>query len=144
MPVRFLCPACHQLLSIGTRKIGAEVECPKCRSTIVVPNPQQPDPATAAPPTEPPSLFEQAGLEQALSAISARESLATHSETAPAYNSPPADALFPVRPAETAKPAQDDSLVEISRRVLYLQAALLALVAVVAFVCGYVIGGAAK
>jgi len=32
----------------------------------------------------------------------------------------------------------------ISRRILYLQAALLAIVAIMAFVCGYVIGGAAR
>jgi hypothetical protein len=49
-----------------------------------------------------------------------------------------------VSPLEKTKPAEDDSLVVISRRVLYLQAALLAIVAVVAFVCGYVIGGASK
>ena len=37
MPVRFRCPECEGLLSIARRKIGSMVECPKCRSRVVVP-----------------------------------------------------------------------------------------------------------
>lgn len=148
MPVRFLCPACHQLLSIGTRKVGAEVECPKCRSTIIVPDPHQPQDggqATVAQTTEPPSVFEQAGLEQALSAISSREKSPRPSgvSAAPPYDSSPADPLFPPVTSKV-QTTNDDSLIVIHRRVLYLQAALLAVVAVLAFYFGYLIGGAGK
>jgi hypothetical protein len=129
MPVRFLCPACHQLLSIALRKVGSEVDCPKCRSIIIVPDPHDEQAA------EPSNPFEHGGLEQVLSAISAHETPA-----------PPNNSLQPTRllhqpPTKSPKTSGDDSFLVISRRVLYLQAALLALVAIVAFVCGYLIGG---
>lgn len=38
MPVRFFCQRCHQLLSVGRRKIGAQVSCPTCGSSNVVPD----------------------------------------------------------------------------------------------------------
>jgi hypothetical protein len=132
MPVRFLCPACHQLLSIASRKVGSEVDCPKCRSTIIVPDPHD----EQAP--EPSNPFEHAGLEAALSAISASEKPAP--KTAPPTDSLPAMPLLHQPPTNPAKTSDDDSFVVISRRVLYLQATLLALVAIVAFVCGYFIG----
>ncbi len=149
MPVRFLCPACHQLLSIGMRKVGAEVECPKCRSTIIVPEPQPSQVAgstTVAPTTASPSVFEQSGLEHALSAISSGEKNPRPSgnSAAPPYDSSPADPLFPAATAGKAQATNDDSLIVIHRRVLYLQAALLAIVAVLAFYFGYLIGGAGK
>jgi hypothetical protein len=132
MPVRFLCPACHQLLSIASRKVGSEVDCPKCRSTIVVPDPldeQTPEPSNP---------FEHAGLEQVLSAISARETPA--SKTAPPTDSLRAAPLLHQPTTNLPTTSGDDSFVVISRRVLYLQAALLAVVAIVAFFCGYLIG----
>ena len=98
MPIRFLCPACRQLLSIASRKAGHQVECPKCRATIIVPD----------------------GPESTTD------------------NSSSATPLLH-RPAQQR--AADDSQIVISRRTLYLQAALLAIVAIVAFVSGYLIGG---
>jgi hypothetical protein len=132
MPVRFLCPACHQLLSIASRKVGSEVDCPKCRSTIIVPDPRDEQAPESANP------FEHAGLEQALSTISARETPAP--KTAPPSNSLSAAPLLHQPPTNSPKASGADSFVVISRRVLYLQAALLAIVAIVAFVCGYLIG----
>ena len=41
MPIRFLCPNCGQVLSIGRRKAGIEVTCPKCRQSVTVPAPGQ-------------------------------------------------------------------------------------------------------
>lgn len=38
MPVRFNCHRCGALLSVGRRKIGAEIECPKCAAGVVVPS----------------------------------------------------------------------------------------------------------
>lgn len=40
MPVQFLCPQCRQLLSVGRRKIGAAVNCPKCGVPTIVPDEQ--------------------------------------------------------------------------------------------------------
>jgi hypothetical protein len=45
-------------------------------------------------------------------------------------------------PAQSSAAA--DSLIVISRRTLYLQAVLLAVVAVLAFCCGYLIGNAGR
>jgi hypothetical protein len=137
MPVRFLCPACHQLLSIAARKIGSEVDCPKCRSTILVPDSQQPARREVASP------FEQGGLEQALAAITSGAKSAPGASPAPPKNSPSAAELLQ-RPGAQQRPPGDDSLIVISRRTLYLQAVLLAIVAIVAFVCGYVIGNAGR
>ena len=40
MPVQFLCPQCRQLLSVGTRKIGSSVNCPRCGTATIVPEQQ--------------------------------------------------------------------------------------------------------
>jgi hypothetical protein len=37
MPVQFICPKCQKLLSVGSRKVGCQVNCPKCASEVVVP-----------------------------------------------------------------------------------------------------------
>jgi hypothetical protein len=37
MPVQFVCPKCSQLLSVGSRKVGQPVDCPRCRQKVVVP-----------------------------------------------------------------------------------------------------------
>lgn len=133
MPLRFLCPACHQLLSIATRKAGSEVDCPKCRSTIIVPASQDIEEPSA-------QLFDERGLELALDEIVAGSKPA---RTAPASYSGAAGGFLRSPGAQRAKAKSiADDLITISRRTLYLQAALLAIVAVVAFVCGYIIGGA--
>ena len=57
MPIRFRCPGCEGLLSIATRKAGAEIGCPKCGEGLIVPPPSgdpQPD-VEPAPPPEPPA-----------------------------------------------------------------------------------------
>ncbi|MDX1964180.1 MAG: hypothetical protein SFX18_13585 [Pirellulales bacterium] len=38
MPVRFPCNDCGQMLGIGTRKIGAEIQCPRCGKPLIVPD----------------------------------------------------------------------------------------------------------
>lgn len=38
MPVEFLCPGCRATLSIARRKIGSNIECPRCAGKIVVPD----------------------------------------------------------------------------------------------------------
>src|SRR3954447_8230012 len=137
MPLRFLCPACHQLLSIVMSKAGSEVDCPKCRSTILVPTSQYEEPAA--------NPFDEPGLELALDEIvAATKPAAKSAKTAPPSYSAAAAGLLQSSPGAKrvrAKPAGDDTIT-ISRRTLYLQAALLAIVAVVAFICGYVIGAA--
>ena len=38
MPIRFRCPFCDQLLGISRRKVGAVVDCPRCRGRVGVPD----------------------------------------------------------------------------------------------------------
>ena len=37
MPIRFRCPNCETMLSIGRRKTGTMIVCPKCADQILVP-----------------------------------------------------------------------------------------------------------
>ena len=43
MPVRFRCYFCTQLLSIGQRKAGTVIQCPRCLGQVWVPDPKHPD-----------------------------------------------------------------------------------------------------
>ncbi len=137
MPLRFLCPACHQLLSIATRKAGSEVDCPKCRSTIIVP-------AMHSAGTDVSNPFDEAALEETLSVIeSSRAAPAKPPATAaPSSNSAASGGLLHGEKSKPQREMPDGDSIVISRRVLYLQAGLLALVAVIAFICGYFIGAA--
>ena len=53
MPVRFRCYFCMQLLTIGQRKAGTVIQCPRCQGQVWVPDPDNPaaeQPAGAVPP----------------------------------------------------------------------------------------------
>ena len=39
MPVQFVCSKCHRKLSVGSRKAGCTVACPKCGQENIVPQP---------------------------------------------------------------------------------------------------------
>ncbi|QDU38861.1 Biopolymer transport protein ExbD/TolR [Maioricimonas rarisocia] len=51
MPILFRCHQCQQLMSIARRRAGAEVPCPSCGETLVVPDEQSKEalPVSAAP-----------------------------------------------------------------------------------------------
>jgi hypothetical protein len=42
MPVQFRCYFCMQLLSIGRRRIGTVIQCPRCQGQVWVPDPAKP------------------------------------------------------------------------------------------------------
>ena len=55
MPVRFRCYFCMQLLTIGQRKAGTVIQCPRCQGQVWVPDPDNPaaeQPAAAGVPPE--------------------------------------------------------------------------------------------
>jgi hypothetical protein len=64
MPIRFRCRHCNQLLGIARRKAGCEVECPRCKKHITVPN-QDGGGGTEQAPNEAP-LFERADFDEYL------------------------------------------------------------------------------
>jgi len=47
MPIRFPCTHCGQLLGIASRKVGSEINCPKCGFAQVVPTPEAAEAALA-------------------------------------------------------------------------------------------------
>lgn len=53
MPIRYRCPECGQLLSIGTRMAGRDVDCPHCNAYHTVPEADAENAIAAAPPTQP-------------------------------------------------------------------------------------------
>lgn len=178
MLVRFLCPACHQLLGIAPRKIGTQVTCPKCGATLLVPDPGESPPADSLPvaaaepapqPPQPPEMSveelppitavpdfgmpEPSATEQTVE--SAADDLQPALESLPdavgidvlgdltAYErsrtTHAAPRSEPTHAAADSPIAAPDQIV-ISRRVIYFQAILLAVVGLLALMAGYLIG----
>jgi hypothetical protein len=151
MPVRFLCPHCHQLLAVSARKAGAKVDCPRCGAAILVPEAASessvsstmlPQPVQATPPaasTVPEVItptvvtagarFEDADVERALSSLVITEPTAT------AHSDPSV--------APRLEGAERQKLL-LPRSVIYFQGALFAIVALLFFIAGVWIGGFAN
>lgn len=126
MPVRFTCSVCNQLLSIGRRKIGSEVVCPKCKSRILVPAP------------EPAAVHAAAEESEARAAVG---QLPDADFTPFMYDDVPTLVVVPSNVATSGtRSATQIGTVNISRTILYAQAALIALVAVIGFSFGYLSG----
>jgi DNA-directed RNA polymerase subunit RPC12/RpoP len=132
MPIRFLCLECAQLLSIGTRKAGTQIECPKCGAKQTVPGPE----AVTATVTAATDAQSDEDPLQIVVYDDAPVAVATPRESSP-------------RPAETiwAKvfPGARDAggpreLILLPRHTLYVHAGLFLVVAVVGFSAGYAIG----
>jgi hypothetical protein len=121
--VRFICPACRHLLAITSRKAGAQVNCPKCHSAIIVP---------------PADANDASDLDSALGeAVWAEPGVAEKTQA----SAPPISSRAPLAIPEPSESAQ---FIRLPRRVLYLQAILLAVVALVAFAAGYLIGSGTR
>ena len=157
MPIRFRCKSCRQLLGIATRKAGTEISCPKCGTAQIVPQPGQAEAATSA--TQPSGAANGSdsgsnlggnsgstteGLSQivvydepATGALELRATAAPSDQPAswPSDHAGGAAGQAPV-------PGQPlpSNMILFRRSTLYLQAALLAAVAVGAFGAGFVIG----
>lgn len=120
MPIRCTCPTCHQRLSVAQRKAGQEVQCPRCRRPVRVP---------------------EEGVSEPWQGTSGSAALATGTMTDPAA-SPLADGdeLVLVASGEQFLEPADQAVVTVPRRVIYLQGVLLGLVALVFFVFGLMVG----
>ena len=141
MPIRFQCQACGQLLSIATRKAGTRVECPKCGSEVTVPGGEpapvprsraQPAVATQARPAAvsrevaDPPLFERSDFDRLLEPDVRRAAEAAKRE-------PPSVA------AVVESPATGDGIY-VSRGALVVVGFLTAVLVVLAFVVGFLVG----
>lgn len=128
MPVQFICPACRRTLSVGRKKIGCQVTCPKCGASITV---LAGELAPASAVVAPPITSDFRGI-----------------APAPAFDDVPG---FVSHPPVATEP--DDSqgmpvVVPLGRRepglprnAILLQAVLGFLIAIVAFGLGYLLGG---
>jgi hypothetical protein len=169
MPVRFACPHCRQKLSVSSRKAGREANCPRCQRLLTIPalapevdrptprvpdaqpaaiNPAQPAATnTAQPSVSNPPQPDHAPSSDHLEAAT-NEPIAAPSVE---HDSHPLESelddfelVFDTSDdGATAAPVHTHpDLIAVPRLVLYLQGALLAIVALVSFALGLMAGGA--
>jgi hypothetical protein len=148
MPVQFVCPHCTQLLSVGSRKIGTAVACPRCRRDVIVPDQEAASVSVAMrqaqkePPEAPLPEFmvydEPPAAELDAPPIIITDTHITRLAAPPARKEPrPEPATSPLW---QKLPGQREPMLLLSRRALFLQAGILAAMTLVAFGLGYLVG----
>lgn len=125
MPIKFPCHSCGQVLSVGSNKVGRRAKCPKCRERIVVPDREDAADQMLQRQQQP---HEQQETEDPYSQF-----VVYDDETEFVYESEE-------KPAEEENTVDRD-LVAVPRLVLYMQGILLAVVALVCFALGIMVGG---
>lgn len=133
MPIRFACEHCGVRLSVSSRKAGRPAKCPKCKAALTIPGPARD--ATKRP------------VADAVSHPDDRSDVESEGEDDPfaqfivydddaelVYGSDDQDDGFAATPVDPEK-------VAVPRSVLYLQGALLGVVALSCFVLGLLVGG---
>jgi hypothetical protein len=108
--------------------MGAQVKCPKCRTALIVPNPDETAPDADLLPGDSPATDEVWA-------------------DVTAFDQPPAAPLAKSVAGQFSTSSEaggDPSIILLPRRMLYLQGVLLAVVAILAFVAGYLIGGGVR
>ncbi|MCE9555684.1 MAG: hypothetical protein K8T91_20230 [Planctomycetes bacterium] len=128
MPIRFACPHCGQSLRARDDKVGRKLKCPKCQKTLTVPA------------DVPSSVSEERTSGSSDDAMS--ELIVYEDETIEETEAAPRSPAPPSRPPSLA--AVQGGHVAVPRWMFYVHAALLALVAGVAFTAGWLIGGGKK
>lgn len=160
MPIRFNCKHCGQKLSVGSQRAGTKANCPRCKEIVRVPG-EVVKPSRAAlaasmlvisgegaavesaPPSDepigPPLASEQSPADYGAVETGGYDAPLETSElvfdTAPSISTGTESAPNVVQQV-------DYNLVSFPRYVLYAQAGLLAVVAVVCFTLGTLMGGA--
>src|SRR5262245_40234895 len=138
MPIRFACPHCRQKLSVARRKAGSTADCPRCQRTLTIPQPaDEPLAQTgsayhghAAPgTTAAPQVVRPPAGESAIFLPDADEFAGLEL----VYDTTASDSKPPAPPAIA-------EVVVVPRRLVYYLGALLAVVALVAFAIGMVLG----
>ncbi len=128
MPIRFACEQCGQKLTARSRQVGHVAKCPKCKQEVTVPaastrGTTSPGPAAAEPPESEPD------------AADFYSQFAVYDDDAEWVYEDDAD------PITTVPTNVNIDRVSLPRTVLYAQGILLAVVAVIAFVFGVLVGG---
>jgi hypothetical protein len=146
MPVQFVCPQCAQLLSVGSRKIGTLVTCPRCRRNVTVPDEEaaavsvamrQAQRGASDSPLPEFTVYDEPepADPDAPTVVTAVPHLATE---------PPAPQEEPWQPPAEKSPSRPERhgepMLLVSRRVLFLQAGIFATATLAAFGVGYLVG----
>jgi hypothetical protein len=162
MPIRFACPHCRQRLSVSTRKAGATADCPRCKRSLAIPPPapdgtiekEDADGLTgsflvaepiAHPAIEAPTAIALGGAANGAeeSSSHARQPVSEATIDAPAVDDAAAVDLVEDIAADRAEPRAPPiraDFIVVPRYVIYTQGALLAAVALTAFVIGVLLG----
>ena len=154
MPIRFVCHHCGQKLTVGRRRGGTKADCPKCHQTIRVPDDPTPGVSTMTA-----SVIVMEGQVTAIESPQYDPELAAGGDEDFAIE--PADFTFEIGSDTSLSSTQigsqtsihdshhehhphhdDADIISLPRRVLYVQAFLLAAVAVICFTLGALMGGA--
>ncbi len=155
MPIRFRCESCNARLSVSSRKAGARAKCPKCGCKISVPSSdgETSDAGTTVEPAPTPP-------EPAVYAASEPPMLAAETpaaETVPGRDVDDPFSQFLVYDDETELVYEDEeeapnvtganlpfdpNKVTVRRSLLYMQGALLGVVALFSFALGILFGAA--
>jgi len=128
MPIRFACEQCGQKLSARTRQVGHVAKCPKCKNDVTVPASSTRESSGSRPPLSESSgaVEDQDDVYSQFVVYDDDDEWVYEDEAEPSRNAPA---------------AVDIDRVSIPRTILYFQGILLALVAVIAFVFGVLVGG---
>lgn len=131
MPIRFVCEHCQQRLSVSSRKVGAQSKCPKCNGRITVPSAEEAEKqlARAAPRDD----EEEAADPFAQFAVFDEDAQWVYESEAPETAG---------RRTSSTPSDVDPEKLAVSRHLIYLQGVLLAVVALVSFTLGILVGGA--
>lgn len=155
MPIRFRCVACRQLLSIGWRKAGTEIQCPKCGRSQVVPSEEEAAAALAAeaaarsqsssPAPAGIFIFDEEPEEETLSGPGSGISSPSASSGVAGFGfasaaAPEGRSLAGGLSVPLGRPPKE--VIWISHRTVYLQALLIFGVGLGGFVLGYWLGWA--
>ncbi len=137
MPIKFACEHCGARLSVSSRKAGARAKCPKCQQTLTVPaRPQaeagKPTEAAAEPSDSAPAPQTQEEQDDLLA-----EFLVYDSEAELVYA---ADDDEESSSLAGFQASLDPDKVAVPRSILYMQGALLGLVALMSLIVGILVG----
>ncbi len=152
MPIRFQCEHCSAKLSVGSKKSGKRVKCPRCAQIITIPSAEQPSsedvpaPQPAAQQHEQKEHSEDIGHheqheEQPADHESFSQFAVYDADTEWVYEdseSVAAQSAYEAAQRETAP--VDRKRLAVSRSVLYVQGGLLGVVAITCFALGILVG----
>ena len=121
MPIRFACSNCQQALSVPDDKAESEVKCPRCHRVVTAPTTDQG-------PLPPPS-----------------SDVGSNASELPPYEQftverSDSELVYAADEPSTIHTPEDQQLVAVPRRIVFIQGFLLGAIAIVFFIFGVVVG----